>query len=97
MAKGEGPYGGRKPGAQGPTDKKGGGTPYQPQTPKLPSIPKIPDTNGGAVEPEPVDLSLLAGQDTPPERRPLNNGGVGGSLIPQTGITGLATRSPRRR
>jgi hypothetical protein len=58
---------------------------------KLRPIPTIPDTSGGAGEvPEPVDLSLLAGQEQPPERRPLNNSGIGGSLVTQTGITGYA-------
>lgn len=46
------------------------------------------DTNGGATPPvEPVDLSLLAGPQDLPKRKPLISPSV---AVPQTGVTGYA-------
>jgi hypothetical protein len=92
---------GRVGGSSGPSGPKGSGSkgskggstidPYGSRDKKkLKPIPDVPDSDGGAVTPEPLDLSLLAGEETPPQRRPLNNSGVGGGLVPQSGITGYA-------
>ena len=62
--------------------------PVNPARPPLPSIPDLaPDSDGGATPPAPVDLSLLAGPENLPTRRPLINASVS---VPQTGVTGYA-------
>jgi hypothetical protein len=59
-----------------------------PARPKLPSIPDhVPDTNGGAITPTPLDLSLIAGPQDLPQRRPLHSASLS---VPQTGVTGYA-------
>lgn len=70
-----------------PTGNINGMPVNQQPKPKLPSIPNIPDHNGGAAPVEPVDLSLLAGPQDLPKRRPLINASV---AVPQTGVTGYA-------
>jgi hypothetical protein len=90
-----GPKGGPKnPGGNnGPKgDGEGGtnqnGVPISPKSaPKLRPIPGVPDNNGGATEQDPIDLSLIAGPQQLPERRPLVNASV---AIPSTGVTGYA-------
>lgn len=96
---GGGPHmGGAGPSTSGPSGGSGGpkgnagkgggesGTPSKP-TPPVPGLPQIPDGNGGASLPTPVDLSLLAGPQALPQRRPLRNASVS---VPQTGVTGYA-------
>ena len=82
--------------SQGSKDNRGGvggtnenGVPIQPK--KLPSIPALPDhapdTNGGAITPQPVDLSLIAAETAAPARKPLQRPTVGGAQI--TGMSGV--------
>jgi hypothetical protein len=92
-----GPKGGPKNSGGGNNNGQGGtnenGVPVRPKpAPKLRPIPGVPDSDGGAAERDPVDLSLIAGPQQLPERRPLVNASV---AIPSTGVTGYAGESKR--
>lgn len=90
-ANAQGPGGGK--GASGPKNQggKGEGGSGGGGLPKLPQIPDVPDGNGGAGPiPEPVDLSLLAGPEKAPERKPLQSPALGVALVGQSGVTGYA-------
>ena len=82
--------------SNGPSGSTGGsgrgytpnGVPVSPNAgPQSTPLPHIPDVDGGAEPQAPVDLSLLAGPQDLPQRRPLTNAAVS---IPQTGVTGYA-------
>lgn len=66
--------------------KGGGGKSLRPIPPKKPKD-LIPDSDGGALPQEPQDLSILAGPQDLPERRPLQSPSVS---VPSVGVTGYA-------
>jgi hypothetical protein len=84
---GGGPKGGSNQGGKG-GGRNENSVPVQPKpAPRLKPIPGVPDSDGGAIEQDPVDLSLIAGPQDLPQRRPLINASVS---VPATGVTGYA-------